>query len=355
MTSSRARTTGVGRPSRGPSTATGGSKASDPTNEELLAAFDRLSPRAACGGASTMPCAASSDPDSTAPPAPQPPGPGFPTTCGNGDGRPGSGSGSWATWPGYWPTSWPPTPGRRPTPAGGGQRRSVRGHLGRASVSGGPGGAARGGASTRWAWRPPSGRCRPPDPSDWLDALGTWVGPRTPGAAVVVGESGDGALVDALGAGRPAGGGGRAAGRVGVAVDGVTAAGLGEPGAGHRVRRGRCRHLTTAPDRQRRRRGPGRLRRPARPGRQGRPARPIASGSSQPGGTVVVLATDQSAWDEALPIPARDLLPGPTPAPRDVVAGCSAGPVPSTPVTGTGPAMPGTGATRWWPGWTGDR
>ncbi len=147
----------------------------------------------------------------------------------------------------------------------------------------------------------------PPDPGDWLEALDTWLGPPAPGDVVLVGESGEGALVDSLA-------------RAGRQVVGVEPRGAsvwrsmassptdGEPGPDI-VFADVLPHLMTVPadsvagvvllgcsDR---------LDLVGKVGLLDHSVRIV-----QPGGTVVVLATDPAAWDEALPIPARDLLPG---------------------------------------------
>lgn len=147
----------------------------------------------------------------------------------------------------------------------------------------------------------------PPDVSEWVDAVGAWLGPPDPLADVIVGESGGGELLRALG------------------------------GAGHRVQ-------GTEP------RGPYAWRSFAGSDEDGPPSAAIVLGEvldhlrtladrtaagvvlagcvdrldlagkiglidqamriTKVDGVIVVLTLDQSAWDEALSIPARDLAPG---------------------------------------------
>ena len=223
--------------------------------------------RAACGGDSTMPCAASSSPTSTRPPAP-PRGRAFPTICGSGGGRPGSASGSWATWPACWPTSWPPTPGRRPMPRS--PRSTATGSWppGTPFASWPPGSSSSRPGPTRSVSRRPSGRW----PGAGSRASGSgrssgWLGPvadaEAPGGGGRSRETGPWSR-PLHRAGR-ARGGRRAAGSVGVAVAGAARPGdAADPSV---VFAEVAAHLRTMPDRQRRRRRPGRVRRPAGPGR----------------------------------------------------------------------------------------
>jgi len=145
-----------------------------------------------------------------------------------------------------------------------------------------------------------------PDASEWADVVEGWLAPSDSGSAVVVGESGDGALALALGA----------AGRrvVGVEPRGasawrsLTAPEMGEGGAVEFVLADVLEHLKTMDadsvagvvlvgcvDR---------LDLAGKLALVDEAFRVVGAG-----GTVVVLATDPSAWSEGLSIPARDLLP----------------------------------------------
>ena len=190
-----------------------------------------------------------------------------------------------------------------------GQRRPVRRHLGCAAIPGRPGRAARGAASTRSGSKRPSGRHRCPIPSEWVDAgrRAGWAGRhrrhlRWWWARRATGRWSRPCAGRSRGGGRRAPGGGRLAGR------------------------------STPPDLPATR--PRRSCSPRwRPHLRRMPADSVAgvvlvgcvdrldlAGKvglleqsvrvTRPGGTVVVLATDQSAWDERLPAPARDLAPG---------------------------------------------
>jgi hypothetical protein len=146
-----------------------------------------------------------------------------------------------------------------------------------------------------------------PDPSEWVGVIGTWLGPPDRGDLVVVGEVGDGALVAAA----------RATGRqvVGVEPRGATAwqalispevgSGPGTDIAFAEV----AAYLRTVPTAT-----------AAAIVLVGCVDRVDLAGKVElldhslrvvrSGGTVVVLTVDPSAWDEALEVPARDLLPG---------------------------------------------
>jgi hypothetical protein len=144
-----------------------------------------------------------------------------------------------------------------------------------------------------------------PDPSQWSEVMGTWLGSAAPGDLVVVGEVGDGALVTAA----------CAKGRhvVGVEPRGASAwRTLTSPEEGPGVDivfAEVVTHLRTVPD--------------------GAAAAVVLMGCVdrvdlaakvelldhalrviRPGGALVVLTTDPSAWDETLEVPVRDLLPG---------------------------------------------
>jgi threonine dehydrogenase-like Zn-dependent dehydrogenase len=146
-----------------------------------------------------------------------------------------------------------------------------------------------------------------PDPSEWLEAIETWLGPSVAGQAVLVGESGDGTLVGSLS-------------RAGRQVVGVEPRGASvwrsldslEPGDGTDptvVFSDVLPYLSTVPD--------------------GGVGAVVLLGCSdrldlvgkvrlleqsvravRPGGTIVVLATDGAVWERALSIPERDLAPG---------------------------------------------
>ena len=189
----------------------------------------------------------------------------------------------------------------------------------------------------------------PPDPGEWVGSRRQLVGSRRlPGRPVVVGESGDGALVRLLGPGPGGGwwGSSRGARRPGgrwpsTATDGeprpdiVFAEVLPPPDDGAR--------------RQRRRRGPARLRRPAGPGRQGRAARAVGPG--RPAGRDRRRAGHRpvGVGRVACPIRPGTSLPGRPLHPETWSLAARAGPVPST-RCGTGPESRNA-CTRWWPGW----
>jgi hypothetical protein len=146
-----------------------------------------------------------------------------------------------------------------------------------------------------------------PDPSEWVDVVDTWLGPADSQAMVVVGESGDGALLAAL-----SGAGHRV---LGVEPRGASvwralasSEARGHPGADI-VMAEVAGHLRTIPDDS----AAGvvlvgcvdRLDLAGKLGLLNQSFR-----ITRPGGTIVVLATDQSAWGEGLSTPARDLAPG---------------------------------------------
>ncbi len=152
-----------------------------------------------------------------------------------------------------------------------------------------------------------------PDTGEWGEAVGSWLGPDDPGSTVVVGELGDGAVLDAL----------RQAGRRVCGVDprGVSfweafarAGAEGQPdGAGRPapelVFGEVAERLATMPD------GTaggvvlsGCVDRLDLAGKIGLVHQAVRA--TEAGGAVVLLVTDQSAWDRSLPLPARDLLPG---------------------------------------------
>jgi len=148
----------------------------------------------------------------------------------------------------------------------------------------------------------------PPDVGEWAEVLRSWLGPADPEATVVVGESGDGALVQALH---------RAGYRVrGVEPRGTAAwsafASSGDDGSSalpEFVIGEVIGHLRTCP--------------------AGSAHAVVLAGcvdrvdlagnvdllgqalrATRVGGVLVVLTTDQSAWNGALSHPARDLAPG---------------------------------------------
>jgi hypothetical protein len=144
-----------------------------------------------------------------------------------------------------------------------------------------------------------------PDPSEWVGVIGTWLGSADRGDLVVVGEVGDGALVSAAGAnGRQV---------VGVEPRGATAWGtLTSPEEGPRVDivLGEVvTHLRTLPDD-----GAAAVVLVGCVDRVDLAAKVELLDHSlrvvRAGGTVVVLTTDPSLWDEALEVPTCDLLPG---------------------------------------------
>jgi hypothetical protein len=146
-----------------------------------------------------------------------------------------------------------------------------------------------------------------PDPADWVGVIGSWLGPPDPGFPVVVGESGDGTLVGAV----------QAAGHRVLAVEpkGESAwASLTLPAAGEgpptEVVLGEVLdHLGTIPDHS----CAGvvlagcvdRVDLAAKVGLLGEALRVIRAADP-----VVILTVDQSAWDQGLSHPARDLAPG---------------------------------------------
>jgi hypothetical protein len=148
----------------------------------------------------------------------------------------------------------------------------------------------------------------PPDVGEWIGVVGSWLGPADPEAMVVVGESGDGALVQALH---------RAGHRVrGVEPRGMAAwssfASSGDDGSSalpEFVIGEVIGHLRACP--------------------AGSAHAVVLAGcvdrvdlagnvdllgqalrATRVGGVLVVLTTDQSAWEGALSHPARDLAPG---------------------------------------------
>jgi hypothetical protein len=147
----------------------------------------------------------------------------------------------------------------------------------------------------------------PPDPSEWLEAIQTWLGPSVPGEVVLVAESGEGTLVGSLqGAGRMV---------VGVEPRGASVwrsldtLGPGSEAGPTVVFSDVLPYLTTVPDG-----GVGgvvllgcsdRLDLVGKVRLLEQSVRTV-----RPGGTIVVLATDGAAWDQALSIPERDLAPG---------------------------------------------
>jgi hypothetical protein len=147
-----------------------------------------------------------------------------------------------------------------------------------------------------------------PDVGEWADVIGSWVGPPGPEGTVVVGESGDGTLVRALsGAGHRVlgveprgasvwasraspGGDGSSSGTeivIGEVLDHLRACASGSAPA-----------VVLAG-------GVDRVDMVGKVGLLGQALR-----VTRAGGVVVVLTTDQSAWDGALSPPARDLAPG---------------------------------------------
>lgn len=146
-----------------------------------------------------------------------------------------------------------------------------------------------------------------PDPSEWVEAIGTWMTAPDPRAPVVVGEVGGGDLLTALHrAGHSVVGveprgqdAWRALNAIGVLGDPATEVVLAEVGA----------YLRTVP--QASSIGAvlvGCVDRLDLAGKVGLLEQSVRI--TRPGGTIVILATDQSAWDEELAIPARDLAPG---------------------------------------------
>ncbi len=231
-----------------------------------------------------------------------PPRPGrvSPTICGTGGDRPASAAASWGTWPGCWPISWPPTRGTVATSTAAGVNVAVWDALrylaARVEALEASADPVRLEAAELPVAPPDLGRC-----AGLVDAL---LGRPDAHHAVVVGECGEGQLLEKL----------RGAGR---AVEGV------EPRAASvwgRVRVGGAPpvtvvmaevldHLRTVPP-------------DARAGvllagcvdRLGLADKVSLLDESvrvtRSGRTVVVLATDQSAWDDALDPPTRDLASG---------------------------------------------
>ncbi len=150
-----------------------------------------------------------------------------------------------------------------------------------------------------------------PDLGEWTEPVDTWLGTPDPSLAVIVGESGDGTLLRAL----------RGTGRWVRGVEprgGLVWSALAEPGSGTDgdptsppdiVLGEMSDHLAELPA------GSaggvvlaGCVDRLDLAGKVEVVARAVRAVRS--GGRVVVFATDQRAWDEALPVTARDLLPG---------------------------------------------
>ncbi len=147
-----------------------------------------------------------------------------------------------------------------------------------------------------------------PDPSEWAGQLNGWLGASDGERPVVVGESGDGELVDAL----------RAAGRRvrGVEPRGasawrsITGSGVGRGGGAADIELAEVADvLRMIPDKG----AAGvvllgcvdRLDLAGKLELLDQSVRVV-----EPGGAIAVLATDQAAWSEGLSIPARDLAPG---------------------------------------------
>ncbi len=146
-----------------------------------------------------------------------------------------------------------------------------------------------------------------PDPSEWMEAIETWLGPSVAEDVVLVGESGEGALVGSL----------RRAGRqvVGVEPRGASVwrssgslAADGEAGPTI-VFSDVLPYLTTVPDG-----GVGGVILVGCPDRLDLVGKVRLLEQSlravRRGGTIVVLATDGAVWDRSLSIPERDLAPG---------------------------------------------
>jgi len=143
-----------------------------------------------------------------------------------------------------------------------------------------------------------------PDLSEWMDEIPAWIGGADPDDRVVVGESGDGAVVGAL------------CGR-GLSVEGVEPRGAAfwkeataDEGTGAVVVLDEvAHHLGSLPDRQ--------LAGVVLSGCVDRlPVADLVALLGQairvvrPEGTVILFTTDQAAWDAALSNPARDLARG---------------------------------------------
>jgi hypothetical protein len=151
----------------------------------------------------------------------------------------------------------------------------------------------------------------PADLSEWTGQVDTWLGPPDPSLAVVVGESGDGTLLRALlSTGRRVRGVEPRGGLVWSALTGPDSGTAGDPTSAPDVVLGETGdHLAELPAASLGGvvlvGGVDRLDLAGKVGLLARAVRAVRSG-----GRVVVFATDQRAWDEALPVTARDLLPG---------------------------------------------
>jgi SAM-dependent methyltransferase len=144
-----------------------------------------------------------------------------------------------------------------------------------------------------------------PDPSAWLTAVDAWLGPADGDDPVVVGESGDGALLAAV----------RAAGRtvVGVEPRGASvwrarASVPADPGVDV-VFGDVAAHLRTIPAD-----GAAAVILLGCVDRADLVGKLVlveeAVRITRPGGTVIVLTTDPGVWETTVEVPARDLLPG---------------------------------------------
>jgi hypothetical protein len=147
-----------------------------------------------------------------------------------------------------------------------------------------------------------------PDVAEWADAIGTWFGPPDHEATAIVGESGDGALLRAL-----AGAGWRVQGvepRGGSAWSSLASLAADGNRASAHVELGEVLdHLRGIPDASAA--GvvlAGCVDRLDLAGKMG--LLDHALRGTRAGGAIVVLTTDQSAWDGALSHPVRDLAPG---------------------------------------------
>jgi hypothetical protein len=152
-----------------------------------------------------------------------------------------------------------------------------------------------------------------PDTGEWAEAVGTWLHPGDSESTIFVGELGDGALLDAL---REAGRRVRGVDPRGASIwEAFARAGReGQPDSADRpapelVFGEVAGRLATMPD------GSaggvvlsGCVDRLDLVGKVGLVHQAVRV--TEAGGAVVLLATDQSAWDRSLPLPARDLLPG---------------------------------------------
>ncbi len=151
-----------------------------------------------------------------------------------------------------------------------------------------------------------------PELGEWVDIVGEWLGPTDPQSTIVVGELGDGALVNTL---RGDGRGVRGVDPRGASIweayaaDGIEGrsddAQLGPDLVFGEV----ADHLAALDD------GcvrgvvlSGCVDRVDLAGKVGLVHQALRV--TEAGGTVVLLVTDQSAWDRSLPLPARDLLAG---------------------------------------------